>query len=373
MQVIPSVLPWLVAAAFVASPLAVAARPAAGIAIADQQLKALAIRTQALPAAGEGSAVMSSFPAQVVLPDGAEQVVSAPVAGMVAELLVQRNQPVQAGTPLLRIVSPEYGQLQMQVLQAASRARLAQQTLQREQALFAEGIIPERRVQEAGAMQLEQQAALTQARQALRLAGMSQAAIARIVASGQPQDSVTLTAARAGVVSSLSVKPGQRVEAASPLLHVADGGRRWLDIQLPASGDVRWLTGSRVQVVGRNQVARIVSIGSQVNPGSQTQTVRAQLDSHPSPLQPGEIVSVQLPLPAGGQGWDVPLAAVTHQGKQAYVFVRRSGGFDARPVSVVGSAGQSLRIQGPLRAGEQIAVSGVVAIKGKWLEAGEAR
>jgi hypothetical protein len=49
------------------------------------------------------------------------------------------------------------------------------------------------------------------------------------------------------------------------------------------------------------------------------------------------------------------------------VFVLTQDGFEARPVKILASAGQRVRIQGPLKAGEEIAVSSVVALKGAWL------
>ena len=48
-------------------------------------------------------------------------------------------------------------------------------------------------------------------------------------------------------------------------------------------------------------------------------------------------------------------------------------GFEGRPVIVVESAGVRLRVEGALTAGEQVATSGVVALKGAWLEAKEAQ
>jgi len=71
--------------------------------------------------------------------------------------------------------------------------------------------------------------------------------------------------------------------------------------------------------------------------------------------------------------WDVPLSAVVHDGKQAYLFVRTADGFEARPVQVAASAGQRVRVQGPVKAGDQIAVSGVVALKGAWIEPKESK
>jgi multidrug efflux pump subunit AcrA (membrane-fusion protein) len=54
------------------------------------------------------------------------------------------------------------------------------------------------------------------------------------------------------------------------------------------------------------------------------------------------------------------------------VFVRTLDGFEARPVTVSASAGQRVRVQGALKAGDAVAVSGVVALKGAWLNEGGA-
>ena len=115
-------------------------------AVPESQIKALGIKTTPLQSNGE--AVRPSFPAQVMVPPNAEQVISSPVAGLITQILVQQNELVKPGAPLLRIASPELGSLQLQLLQANARATLLRQTAQREKSLFDEGIIPERRVQE---------------------------------------------------------------------------------------------------------------------------------------------------------------------------------------------------------------------------------
>ncbi|MEW6312511.1 MAG: efflux RND transporter periplasmic adaptor subunit [Pseudomonadota bacterium] len=337
-------------------------RPAA-FAVSAAQMQALGITTTTLQA--QSGAVRASFPAEVVIPPDAEQVISSPVAGMVAQLLVQQNQRVGKGTPLLRIASPEFGQLQLQLLQANSRATLARQATQREQQLFDEGIIPQRRVQEAQASLKEAEAVLSQARAALRMAGMSSAAVDEIATSGNPQDSLTLAATQAGVVTQIAVKPGQRVDPATPLLHVAQTGMLVLDIQVPVTGSAGWKPGTRLGVQGRDLTARIVSASPAVAPGSQTVVLRAIIESKAGQVRPGEFLTAE--LPAQGGGWDLPLSAMAHDGKQAYVFVRTADGFEARPVTVSASAGQRVQVQGALKAGEQVAVSNVVVLKGAWL------
>lgn len=358
-----------VACAFTAT--AQAAERSVKFTVPNSQIRALGIQTA--PLQSQTDSVIASFPAQVIVPPKAEQVVSSPVAGLVAQLLVQQNQVVRSGDPLVRLVSPELGQLQLQLLQAIARATLARQAARREQALFDEGIIPQRRVQETQAGLKEAEAALNQAKAALRLSGMPAATIERIAASGKPQDSITLTAMQAGIVTEIAVKPGQRVEAATALLHVAQTDSLWLDIQLPVSESANWPAGTKVKVAGRGIAARILSASPTVSSSSQTVVLRAAVEGKTGRIRPGEFVTVELPVAATQDGWDVPLSAVAHDGNQAYLFVRTADGFEARPVKVAASAGQRVRVQGPLKAGEQIAVSSVVALKGAWLNPKESK
>ena len=339
--------------------------------VPNTQIQALGIQTALLQT--QTGAVKASFPAQVMLPPTAEQVVSSPVTGLVTQMLVQQNQAVRAGAPLVRIVSPELGQLQLQLLQATARATLARQAARREQALYKEGIIPQRRVQEAQAALTESEAALSQAKSILRLSGMSAATINRVAATGKLQDSITLTAMQSGIVTEIAAQPGQRVEAATALLHVAQLNSLWLDIQLPVSQSAHWRAGTRVEVPGRGITARILSASPTVSSSSQTVVLRAVVEGKTGQLRPGEFVTVELPVAATQGSWDVPLSAVAHDGNQAYVFVRTADGFEARPVQAVASAGQRVRVQGAVRAGERIAVTGVVALKGAWLNAKESQ
>ncbi|MEW6612386.1 MAG: efflux RND transporter periplasmic adaptor subunit [Pseudomonadota bacterium] len=340
------------------------AAPAAEFPVSARQMQALGIRVATLQASG--GAIRTTFPAQVVLPPSQEQVVSAPVGGLVTRVLVQPNQPVRAGQPLLQLSSPELGPLQLQLQQAASRARLARQTASRERNLNREGITPLRRVQEAEANLSEAEAALQQARAALRLAGLSAAAITQVERSGKLQDNVTVSARQAGTVLALEARLGQRVAAADPLLRLASLKELWLDIQVPVQEAARWQPGTRVLVPGREASARILSLSPAVAGGSQTVALRAVVESGTAQLRPGEFVQVALPLASGPDAWDLPLAAVVRDRGQAYVFVRTRAGFTARPVTVLGSADQRVRVRGPLKAGEQVAVAGVAALKAAW-------
>lgn len=333
--------------------------------VTDQQMKALSIETTALKAGGEP--VVLSLPAQVSVPPNREQIVSTPLSGLATQVLVQPNQTVRQGAVLVRINSPELGPLQLQLLQAASRAGLARNASQREKSLYDEGIIARRRLEEAQAALSESEAALRQAKAALRFSGMANSQIERVVASGTLEDAITLSAQSAGTVVSVDVRPGQRVEPSVALIHIAQVDRLALEIQAPTAQAAAWRTGSKLTLQGRPGTATVTSISPMVAAGSQTVAIRASVDSGTGDLRPGELVTVQFPLPTATGSWDIPLSAVAHDNKDAYVFVRNATTFEARPVTVMSSAGQRVRVRGNLRAGEKIAVSGVIALKGSWL------
>lgn len=338
-----------------------AAAPAPEFAVNPAQLQALGVGVQKLTATS--AAVGAPAPAKVTLPPELDTLVSAPVDGVVTHVLVGPQDVVKSGQPLLRLASPALGEMQLRLMEAGSRLQLARQTLDRERRLFDEGIIPERRVQEAQAAQRSAEATQRQAEAALRLAGVGDATISRVAAGGRLDDGLTVHARSVGWVTSLDVRPGQRVREADALLRVANPREVWLEVQLPVGATVA--AGQQISVAGRDVSAVAQSLGPLVGEG-QTQTLRARVTRGAALLRPGEVVQVTVPK-AGSTGWALPQAAVVHHEGKAYVFVRSARGFVATPVSVNGGAGSISQVEGELKAGQEVAVRAVVALKSAWL------
>lgn len=348
---------------------AMPASAADDFAVSAEQMQSLGVQLQKLEATSEVAGL--SYPARVVLPPRQQQVLSAPLAGVIDQLLVAENDAVKSGQPLLRLQSPELGELQLKLMEAGARNALATKTLQRERALLTEGIIPERRVQEAETVGAESQARLRQAEAALRLAGLDEATIRRVAAGGAVDNTLTLRARAPGLVAELTAKPGQRVQQSDALLHITDTRRLWLDVQVPLSRHVEVATakGGKLNAVGRDGIsATVLSIGSTASDG-QTLTLRAEVNQGAQLLRVGEFIQVSLPFAAtaaGSEGFAVPQQAVARQGDKAYVFVRTAQGFVAKPVTILASGGQALRVKGDLQAGQQVAIASVIALKAAW-------
>ena len=357
--------------AVLVSPCLIAAAPLAAIAadefpVTAAQMQSLGVQVQRLDKAGDSSG--QTYSARVVLAPGQEQLASAPLAGVVDQLLVAENDSVKAGQPLLRLISPELGELQLKLMEADSSSRLSQKTLQRERQLFSEGIIPERRVQEAEAAAAQNNARKRQAEAALRLAGLDSARIRRVSEGGNVESTVTVSAKAAGQVADLSVKPGQRVQQADMLLRIANPSKLGLEIQIPSvrNSQVATLKGAPITVIGRTGVqGEALSVGQAVS-DNQILTLRAAITKGSEQLRPGEIVQVQVPFADAADGWSIPLQSVARQGDKAYVFVRTDKGFVATPVTVLASAGQTVRVAGALQAGQEVATASVIALKAAW-------
>ena len=113
---------FAMAALFAWTSTAQSADRPAKFAVASSQVQALGIQTSPLQRQSQSQtdSVRTSYPAQVVIPPNAEQVIASPVNGLISQLLVQSNDAVRAGAPLIRIASTEFGLQQLQLLQASS-------------------------------------------------------------------------------------------------------------------------------------------------------------------------------------------------------------------------------------------------------------
>lgn len=342
------------------------------LAFTPSQLATLGVQVKALGAPVDIAG--HAYPAQVVTPPTHDRVVSAPQPGLIERILVTENQAVRPGDALARLASPEIGDLQLRFMEALAQDRLARTSLQRETSLFKEGIVPERRVQEAQAAAAQSDARLRQALAALRLAGVDEASARRAAQGGAIESAVVIRAPAAGVVTQLTARPGQRVSQADALLHITDVSRLWLDIQIPGArrADIATAIGTRVQVeaaagaAAQGIEARIVSAGVTVG-ANQTFVLRAEIAKGAALVRPGEYLQVRVPFAAGAEGWAVPVQAVVHDREQAFVFVRSARGFVPTKVRVMATSGEVARITGStLQARQEIALTAVSALKSVW-------
>lgn len=322
-----------------------------------RQIEALGIRIQTVD--GAQAASFARYPAQVVVPVARQRLVAAPLPGLVESLQVAVGDPVRAGQTLAVLRSAQASELQRDVAQATSQVDLARRSLERDEQLFAEGLIAQSRLDAARAQARQAQAQQIERRRALEQAGVS-------AGSGQ----IVLRAPIAGVVLEQHAVLGQRVEQAAPLYRIATLDRLWVEMQAPATDAAALAPGRAVRVeaspaAGRDAreiEGRVIALGQSVDAATQTVLVRAEVRASNGILRPGQTVVATVEMPSADTV-RLPATAVVEEGGATVVFVQEAAGSFVRvPVGVVHSADSVVTVSG-IAAGAQVVVHGTAALK----------
>ena len=258
-------------------------------------------------------------------------VVSARVDAVVNKLYVRTPYAsVKAGAPLADVLAPQW-----------SSAVAETQALQHVQSAEAKAL--------RGAAQ-----------QRLNVLGLSPADSRSMGSNGQ----ITLRAPQTGVLSTLDVREGQRVNAGQTLMTINGISTVWVDAALPQSvaGTMRADTPVTVSIdalPGQVFHGHVESLLPDIDMTTRTQHTRIVLANPDGALSPGMFATVQLDPAPGKAVPVVPDDALIASGAHTRVIVAEDGGhFRAIAVRTGRAAGGYTEILEGLGGGEKVVVSG---------------
>lgn len=322
-------------AALAAAP---AAGAASGLSLTAQQVSALGVASVPLALAAPGGLTV---PAQLRLPAQQQQVLAAPVSGLVTAIQSDTGAQVRQGQWLVRLRSTQAQALRRDALQAGSQRDLAERSLQRDEQLMAEGLIAQSRLDQSR----------TQARVARLTAQQQQQALGQALGTAQvsPGGEVTLVAPMSGQVAELMVSVGQRVEEAAPLLKLANLNELSVELQVPVQQAQGLQLGQAVQVLAPGDpAATVVAIAPLLDERTQSVTVRARLrQSASGGLRPGQWVQARLHTASASPL--VPESAIvtlSASGEQAVFIEEAPGRYRLQKVKALGRQGSGMVVQG---------------------------
>ena len=259
--------------------------------------------------------------------------VSARVDGVISQLYVRAPYTaITAGEPLATMLAPEW-----------------------DAALAEYGALQQAQSSDAKALRAA-------ARQRLDVMGLTAADIR--TAHSASSGGITLHAPASGVVTTLDVREGQRVNAGQTLMTVNGLSTVWVEAALPqaVAGAVRHGTPVVVTVdalPGRDFHGSVETLLPDIDATTRTQRARIVLSNEDGVLSPGMFASVRI-APANGAAVPVvPSDALITSGAEARVIVVEGSGH-FRPVSVRtgrSSAGYTEILAG-LQGDEKVVVSG---------------
>jgi len=339
------------------------------IALTAAQAKSLGITTVAPEAQATGE--IAGLAAEVMVPNNQLHVVSTPLPGLVESVLVAVNERVKRGQLLARMQSSALAEAQRGYLQAATQAQLARANLDRDEKLSAEGLIAESRLLSTKAYHIEATALLTERRHALKIAGMSDAAIAALLTGNAISSSVTIAAPVDGVVIEQLAQAGQRLEAYTPIYRIARLDPLWLEIQVPLARAAGVREGARVRVPSVEATGKIISVGRSVTPESQTVMLRALISVNAAKLRPGQYVEAAVAAAdTGATQWRIANAALARHDNRIVVFAKTATGFRVVPLTMVEEGTKSSIVSGDLKEVTSVALGGIAGLKARLMGIG---
>jgi RND family efflux transporter MFP subunit len=294
-------------------------------------------------------------PGRVTFDETRASRLGAPVLGRVQRVYVELGQHVEAGAPVVAVVSPALAELRAELTRAKVVQAAAQASLARVQKLVDTGVIP---VKEYLAIKRE-------AAEADLAVELAQQKLASLHVLPEGDSTLILTAPRDGVVVELNVAVGQEVDVSTgSLVAIADLTTVWVVADL-FENDVEGLQpgiAAKVQVGSTEYEGVVAQVFAVVDRERHTVPVRVKLENREGKLRPNAYAQLRFFRPLLSEV-AVPASAVLSDGKHSYVYVQTEQGVLRRRSIVAGPVHDGLvPVLEGLALGERVVVRGGILL-----------
>lgn len=284
------------------------------------------------------------------------------VSGPVARVLVLPGQMVHKGQPMLEVTSPDYAVMRDNYIKDRDSFNLAQMNYRRAQDLYSHNAISTSALEQAQSTEVQAQADMAAARQALRVIGISNPDQV-IQEAASPE--IPLLAPINGEVVERTVAPGQVIQGgATQCFIISNMHTVWVlanvyqsDLAYVHQGDeVRIETNAYPEVFH----GRISYLAPAMDPTSRTLQVRIVTENPGQKLKKDMYVTVIVNAGAIQNALTVPDAAVLRNNEnQPFVYsVAGPGQFAQRLITIGETQGGRTQVLSGLQAGEQVVADG---------------
>ncbi len=296
-------------------------------------------------------------------------IISTPIDGQIHEVYKYEGSWVRKGEVIFEIQSLEFGNLVSEYLQAYAEERFQTTRLARLKQLVEETITSASELERATA---EYDRAITSSRAAysrLKAVGVSDKEIKAFAETENIDPVLKIYSPIDGVIEKNFVELGQSVNALENLSRVLDTREVLIRAYL-SPDDARLINvGDSVSVSKReNQEVILNAQVTSINPGLDESSrsvianiVVATTDGWP---KPGENVRLSIVTSSQKEIIAIPVEALTYDGNQAVVFVKKGNGiYEKRPIDVSELRDKFVFINSGLADAEEVAVSNVFSLK----------
>lgn len=288
--------------------------------------------------------IAASYSGTAPLEARGESQVVAKVSGVALSVLAEEGQPVRAGQTLVRL---DAARASLQAAQSAAQMRKLENNYARSRQLAAQKLIS---ANDNDQIRYD----LENARAANRLSNLEVAY-------------ANVTAPISGVIAQRMIKPGNFVQANTPIFTIVDDSRLEAVLNVPERELATLRAGLPVTLdvdalPGRSFEGRIDRVAPVVDPKSGTFRVTCTFDGSGT-LQPGMFGRIRIDYDQRADALTVPRVALLEDEGEPALFVVRGGKAARVPVKLGYLDGQWAEIRGGIKAGDQVVTAGMVALR----------
>jgi cobalt-zinc-cadmium efflux system membrane fusion protein len=325
------------------------ARAGNELALTPEQISSLAIDVGDVRVATKR--IVTTLPATIVPPVNTRIAITAPFSGTVLTAQVLPGQSIRTGDVLVTLASRDLFETVIRLKQAEADLQAAEVLARRQRELFQKNLVSLNKVGEAEAQVDKINATVNESRRLLTMGNI------KINADG----SYALTAPKDGRIVEVKATPGAALQAMDAALVIDTSRELWLQAQLPARlvGTVAVGDGVELQNGGSGKV---ISVGISLDPLTRSTTLVAEIPASPLYLT-GQATSIAIVKSPARDEFEISAEAIAWIGGTAHVFVQTAGGFTPVPVTVRGRTAAIATIEGDLRPGQKLAVSGLAQLE----------
>jgi membrane fusion protein, heavy metal efflux system len=350
--------------------------PPRSIAISIDAASEAARNIRIVPARRTGTARKITATASVEANADAVAQISTRIPARVMKLIAEPGQSVTPGQPLAILSSIELGDAKAEYLKARSLLSIADQNLRREQQLYAKEISSLKDVLTARAAYDTELAQFQAARERLTLLiPPDELAHLKWSSNSRPLSEFPLTSPIVGTLVRRDLLAGEAVASDRSLMTVINLDKVWVDTNLFESdvAAVRIGDPATVSVVAypdRAFEGQVFYIGNEVDRKTRTVLARIEVPNLDDLLKPGMFARAVIEGSSDSrEALIVPDSAVfDYQGSKIVFVAAGANRYEERPVQVGGQSQGGAEILSGLSGGEQVVVSGGLALKGLLLK-----
>ncbi|WP_299578525.1 efflux RND transporter periplasmic adaptor subunit [uncultured Sunxiuqinia sp.] len=306
----------------------------------------------------------------VVFPaSGYVSIISTPLDGRVSAVMIRDGDPVRKGQELFKIESLVFGNLVAEYLQGLAEERFQTTRLERLKQLVEQTISSKAELDRAMSDYQRASAASIAAFAKLKAIGVPDHEIEALKSAENIDPSLKIHAPIGGKFDQRMVELGQSVNALEKLGRIIDTDKVLIKGYLSPEDARSIQMGDSVRIGRRdNDQLGIAAVVSSVNPGldEENRSVVVNVEVHPEDgwPKPGETVRMEIATRSLGEVFAVPLKAVTYDGNQAVVFVKKDEStYEKRGIEITEIQDQFAIVNEGMQEEEEVAISQVFSLK----------